>query len=96
MGADLEPLSGVAGEVIVREESGDDGGNSGAVFKKPVALQDAGRRRRRWRRRGRIGFGGKERDLGEIWESESVDRRLLGVEVFGESGVEVGTAYYGD
>lgn len=40
-GADMEPLGGVAGELIVREKSGEYGGNPSAVLEQPIPLQDA-------------------------------------------------------
>ena len=92
MGADLEPRGGVGGELRVGEESGEDGRDFGPVLCEPIALQYADR----GRRGGVVGFGfGEERDFREVGESEGVDWGLLGVEVFGDGGVEFRTTYYG-
>lgn len=42
IGADLEPLGGVAEEVVGGEEGGEDGGEFGAVFEQPIAFENAG------------------------------------------------------
>ena len=42
IGAELEPLSGVTGEVVGGEESGEERGGFGAVFEEPIAFEDAG------------------------------------------------------
>lgn len=45
MGTELEPVSGVGREVVGGEESGEDGGEFGAVFEEPIAFEDAERGR---------------------------------------------------
>ena len=89
-GAEVEPLGGVAGDAIGGDEGGDDGGDFGAVLEEPIALQDSGGGggvARVWLRRRE-----EERDLGEVRQGQSVDRRIDGVEVRGDGGVELRAA----
>ena len=41
IGAELKPLSGIAGDAIGGEESSDDRRNSGAVLLQPISLQNS-------------------------------------------------------
>lgn len=44
IGAELEPLSRIAGNMVRGEKSSNDGGNFGAMLEKPISLEDTGRR----------------------------------------------------
>jgi hypothetical protein len=94
-GADLEPLGGITGELIVGEESGEYGGNLSAVLEQPIPLQDA--------TDGGLMIivvfalfvgGEKKRGLREVRESEGVDWWLLGVEVPRQGCVKLRTSHH--
>lgn len=94
IGAELKPLSRIAGNMMRGEKSSNNSRNLGAMLKKPIPLEDTGRGRGKRRFRGV--FGGRRReekgDFGEVGEGEGVDRRLVGEEVSGDGGVKVGAS----
>lgn len=86
IGADLEPLCGVTGNIIRAKKSGDDGGDPSPVLGKPISLEDAADRLRMLSRRL---FRGNHGDLSEIGQCEGVDRRLLRVKVRRDQAVHL-------
>lgn len=90
VGADLEPLSRVAGDIARAKNRGDDGGYPSAVLRKPISLENAGYRLRT------ISGGllrGDHGDLREIGQCDGVDGRLLRVEVRRDQRVNLRTAH---
>lgn len=80
IGAGLEPLGGVAGDLIGPEHRGDDGGHPGSVLEEPVLLEDPGDGLRRGERVAVPGGAGEDVGLGEVWEGQRVHGGLLGAE----------------
>lgn len=74
IGADLEPLSWVTGNIMGAIKSGNDGGDPSPVLGKPISLDNTGNMIRSLS--GRL-FGGDHRDLGEIGQCDGIDRGLL-------------------
>lgn len=74
VGAYLEPLSRVTGDIARVKNRGDDGGDPSAVLRKPISLENSGNRF------GSIFgglLGGNHGDLGEIGQCDGVDGGLL-------------------
>jgi hypothetical protein len=78
--AHLEPLRGVAVDVVAIEEHGEHGRHAGAVLGQPVRLEDA-QRRRHARVHGLLVLAAQDGELGEVRQRQSVERGLLAVQV---------------
>lgn len=89
IGAGLEPLGGVAGDLIGPEHGGDGGGHPRPVLEEPVLLEDPRGGLRRRERVAALGGAGEDVGLGEVREGQRVDGRLLGAERRRDRGVHL-------
>ena len=94
IGAELKPLGRIARNMKRGEKSSNNSRNLGPTLKKPIPLENTGRRSGKRRFRGFLGGRKKEEkgDIGEVGEGKGVDRRLLGKEVVGDGGMKVGAS----
>lgn len=88
VGAHLQPLGGVAVDVVAVEQHGERGGHTGAVLGEPVGLEDA-QRRRHARVHGLLVLAAQHGERGEVRQRQSVERGLLAVQVQRDGAVEL-------